>query len=74
MPASADQTENDGVLYMLLDERGELVEAIGTIECFWEPTNLADVMYRMGPDLELAQSTGAVMVIPKIPMHSQTRP
>ena len=71
MPESAEQTLNEDVLYMLLDQDGTLIEAIGTTEWFWQFPNWVDVLCRMKPEAVLIESpSGAVMVLAKLRMIS----
>ena len=71
MPESAEQVLNEDVLYMLLDQDGTLIEAIGTTEWFWRFPNWVDVLCRMKPEAVLIESpSGAVMVLAKLRMIS----
>ena len=67
MPESAEQTLNEDVLYMLLDQDGTLIEAIGTTEWFWRFPNWVDVLCRMKPEAVLIESpNGAVIIIARL--------
>ena len=69
MPTSAEQTLNEDVLYLLLDQDGTLIEAIGTAEWFWRFPNWVDVLLRLKPEAVLIESpSGAVMVLAKLQM------
>ena len=69
MPESAEQVLNEDVLYMLLDQDGTLIEAIGTTEWFWQFPNWVDILLRMKSEAVLVESpNGAVIVIAKLQM------
>jgi hypothetical protein len=68
MPAQAEQINGDDVLYLLVDENDQLLQAVGTAEYFW--IHWAEVIFRMTPNSVIVESRGAVIVVDKLPLHS----
>jgi hypothetical protein len=68
-PRLEQQQAGENVLYMLLDENGNLLEAIGTSNWFWQQPIWTSVFSRMPTDAVIAESSGAVFVLAKIPLR-----
>lgn len=66
MPPRLEQQEGEDVLYMLLDEGGNLLEAIGTSDWFWHLPIWTSVARRMSEEAVIAESSSAVLVVPRL--------
>ena len=66
MPPRLEQQEGEDVLYMLLDESGNLLEAIGTSDWFWHAPLWKSVVSRISGEVVIAESSGAVLVVPRL--------